>query len=128
MKRAVAGAVSTVATGAVALAGLKLLGVEPRVAANTMIASIAVLSWVFVALYGFRSQWTATNPGRAVLYAMLALALFSSQVSTTAWISSDYFLRNELRFVIYFSLAVTVTNLIRTVWREQVVDRLRRKP
>lgn len=122
MKRAAKSAAGTLVAGAVLLPVLDLVGVEARVGANVLIVTIAVLSGAFTILYGVRSQWWRTHAGRAVFYLSTALALFSGQVGISAWTGSSYLWRNEIRFVLYFTLAVTVVNLIWTLLLEQAKD------
>lgn len=118
MRRAIAGAVTTTA------AALAIMPMFPeRIGANVAIVVIASLSWVLVALYGLRSRWQATRGGRAVLYLAFALAAFTTQVAVSVWIGSAYWGRNEIRFVLYFGLAVTIAHLIGTVVRAQKEDR-----
>ncbi len=123
MKRAAKSAAGTLTAGAVLLPVLDLVGVEARVGANVLIVTIAVLSGLFSLLYGFRSRWSRTMRGRAVLYLAVALTLFAGQVGISAWTGSAYLWRNEIRFVLYFALAVTVANLIWTLLIEQAKDR-----
>ncbi|AWN04139.1 hypothetical protein KNT89_gp26 [Gordonia phage Petra] len=123
MKRAAKSAAGTLTAGAVLLPVLDLVGVEARVGANVLIVTIAVLSGLFSLLYGFRSRWSRTHAGRAVLYLAVALTLFAGQVGISAWTGSAYLWRNEIRFVLYFALAVTVANLIWTLLIEQAKDR-----
>ena len=122
MKRAVTGAAATVATGALPLPVLNAVGVEPRLGANILIVTISALAGVFTLLYGLRSRWWKTHAGRAVLYMSVALTAFSGQVGISAWTGASYLWRNEIRFVLYFGLAVTLANLIRTLVQEQRKD------
>lgn len=122
MKRAAKSAAGTLTAGAILLPVLNLVGVEARVGANVLIVAIAVLSGAFTILYGFRSQWWRTHAGRAVFYLSTALTLFSGQVGISAWTGSSYLWRNEIRFVLYFTLAMTVVNLIWTLLIEQAKD------
>ncbi|WLP90267.1 hypothetical protein [Gordonia sp. NB41Y] len=122
MMRAIGGAVVTVAAGALLLPVLDWVDVDARTGANALIVTIASLAGVFTLLYGLRSHWTATHAGRAVLYMSTALTLFGAQVSVSAWSGSDYPWRNEIRWILYFALAVTLANLIRTLLREQRRD------
>ncbi|AOE44302.1 membrane protein [Gordonia phage Eyre] len=122
MKRAAKSAAVTLATGALLLPALDLVGVEARIGANVLIVTIAVLSGVFTIVYGTRSQWWRTHAGRAVLYLSTALTLFAGQVGISAWTGSSYLWRNEIRFVLYFLLAATLANLIWTLLIEQAKD------
>lgn len=123
MIRAIGGAVGTCAVGVILLPVLDWVGVDPRTGANALIVVIAALAGIFTLLYGGRSRWQSTNAGRAVLYVATALTLFSSQVGLSAWTGSDYPWRNEIRWVLYFALVVTLANLIRIVLVMQHKDR-----
>lgn len=118
MREVVTGAIGAITAGA-----LVLPLVDARLAANVAIVVIAVAAWAFVALYGARSRWRITTAGRSVMYAMTALSLFATQVSVSAWLGSSYTGRDEIRFLLYWFLAVTLVNLVVTLLREQRADR-----
>lgn len=92
-----------------------LLGIKDlpeNLLGNIMTPGIAVLAWVFVILYGVRSNWKATQPGRALMYAMSSLAVYSSQVTVSVWTDSSYPFRSEIRALLYWVLVGTLMNLI----------------
>lgn len=98
-----------------------LLGIKDlpeNLLGNIMVGGIAVLSWLFVILYGVRSDWRSTQPGRAIMYAMASLALFTSQVTVTVWMT-DYPFRSEVRGVLYTFLALMLLNLVVTLLLSQ---------
>ena len=92
-----------------------LLGIKDlpeNLLGNIMTPGIAVLAWVFVILYGVRSNWKATQPGRSLMYAMSSLAVYSSQVTVSVWTDSSYPFRSEIRALLYWVLVGTLMNLI----------------
>ena len=124
MKRAAASAAATVAAGTATYGVLVgVLDVPPKPAADVLLLIITAAFWVFTLIYGFRSRWQVTHAGRVLLYLGLATALFATQVSLSAWSSSEYALRDQVRFILYFTLAVTAINLVRTLLVEQHADR-----
>ncbi len=84
--------------------------------ANWLLFTICGLSWAFVSMYGFRSYWRTTIAGRALMYITLSLALMTSQVSVSLMTESDYPFRDEVRLVLYSTLALTLLNLLWTLW------------
>ncbi|MGW8935973.1 putative phage holin [Gordonia terrae] len=124
MKRAAASAAATVASGG-AVYGLVvgIFDVPPKPAADVLLLVITAAFWAFTLIYGFRSRWQATHAGRVLLYLGLASSLFAAQVSLSAWTQSEYLLRDPIRFILYFALAITAINLVRTLLLEQEADR-----
>ena len=103
----------TVGTAAIVglIVGLVLGGVPDNQFGNVMVCFVAALSWLFCLLYGVRSDWRATQPGRSIMYAVASLGAVTTQVSLSLW-WQDYPLRADLRAVIYTGLALTVLNMI----------------
>lgn len=118
-------AIGWTATAALALAVLPAF--PERTAANIMIIVIATFAWILTLLYGLRSQWSVTKAGRATLYLSLALALFSTQLSMSVWVGSDHWGRNQIRFVLYFTLAMALVYVIWTVLQAQRDERRNHK-
>ena len=78
---------------------------------DAFVVAIFGLAALFSWSYGWLSNWRATAVGRAVFYMGTALALFAAQVAVSAWISTSYWGRDELRLVLYAALACTVFNI-----------------
>jgi hypothetical protein len=109
--------------GAVAI--VWLMGVKElpeNMLGNIMVGGIAVTSWAFVVLYWIRSNWSSTQPGRALMYAMGSLALFTSQVTLTIWTDSAYPFRSEVRALLYSALLLTLVNLVTVLLLSQRKD------
>lgn len=82
-----------------------------NLAANVLIVLLAVKCIVFVVLYGIRSNWTATAPGRAVMGLVGSLALISVVGSLTITLG-DYPGRPVVRLVMIWLAAVAVMPLL----------------
>lgn len=98
---------------------LVLPGINHTAIGNVMATAIALAAWSFAALYVSRSNWRSTVAGRALLYMMAAFASFATQVTVSAWTGSTYPFRDEIRGVLYTVLALTVANMVWTLYRIQ---------
>lgn len=86
---------------------------------------VAVSTFAFAAMYAWRSLWKSTPAGRALMYTMLSLGMFATQVSAGAWTTlifhyeQGYPWRLEIRVVIYAAMVVTVFRMIVNLVRIQ---------
>lgn len=106
------------AVGAVAIAA-PIPWVSADTAADYLLSMWTVLAAVFTVLYGVRSRWRATAAGRALLYIAAVMTLVGAQVCLSAWVGADYPGREVLRTALYLGVAVTMLNMLVTLYRVQ---------
>lgn len=56
---------------------------------------------LFTILYGIRSRWRSTQPGRAVFYTALSFSLVLLLTLCTRWFGPDWPFRGWIRLVVY---------------------------
>ena len=93
---------------------------------GTVLGSIVAFgAFTFAGIYAWRSLWKSTPAGRALMYTMICLGLFATQVSSGAWTTlifeyeQGYPWRLEIRVAIYAAMVVTVIRLIQNLIRIQ---------
>lgn len=95
------------------------------IAGTVLSSAIALSALAFSALYAWRSLWKSTPAGRALMYTMLSLFLFTAQVSAGAWTTlilhyeQGYPWRLEVRVFIYAAMTITVWRMIVNLVRIQ---------
>jgi ABC-type Fe3+ transport system permease subunit len=117
--RRVALLVSATTAGSVALA------IEPDrdLVGNAILALVASLSWVFVVVYGVRSQWRATSSGRAVMVLVTCIGAICTQGAAAIFTDYSYPGREIIRPLLLLGVAVAVLDLLITLVRIQRVER-----
>lgn len=83
--------------------------------ANIFLALLAVKCWVFVLLYGFRSDWRATAPGRAIMRLIVCIGLICTQGAVTVVTHATYPGRPMIRLVLLAGVALAVLDLLVTL-------------
>ena len=71
-------------------------------------------AWIFVALYGFRSNWRATAAGRAVMGLVACIALICTQATLTI-VFGEFPGRPAVRLILIGSVGITLMNLLLTL-------------
>lgn len=84
-------------------------------AGNLFFVLLMVKAWVFVGLYGFRSNWRATAAGRAVMGLVACIALICTQAVVTITLGSDFSGRSAMRLILLGSVGLTMMNLLLTL-------------
>jgi hypothetical protein len=84
-------------------------------AANVFLLVLTIKSWIFVSLYAFRSNWTATAPGRAVMRLMFCIAVLCTQGTATLYFGADYFGRAFVRVALIGFITLAVLDLLLTL-------------
>ncbi|AHH16601.1 putative membrane protein [Nocardia nova SH22a] len=114
---------------AAALAGLLALYVAPdrETVGNSILAALAVVSWLFVAVYGLRSQWRATASGRAIMRLVMCIGLICTQGITAVLTDFGYPGRDIIRPLLLLGVAVAVLDLLITLVRIQRQERTPRE-
>lgn len=97
--------------------------IDYKIAANTCMIIMAILTTIFAILYGTRSKWWTNRIGRVFLAKAIISALVLVQAVITVWIDEDYPGREVVRFVIYAMGAVAYAPMIVSLLREQHRDR-----
>lgn len=87
--------------------------------ANAFLMAIAVFCWMFVVLYGLRSQWRVTAPGRGVMRLMACMALLCTQGMATILSDYSYPGREIIRPVLMLGITLAVLDLLLTLIRIQ---------
>lgn len=96
-----------------------ILTAEIETATNAYIVTMTVASGIFVVLYGVRSRWRETQPGRALMYTNLAFFALGLQICFSVLLGTEYWGRGVMRLFLYMSLALTMINLNLTLFRVQ---------
>ncbi|MGW5519290.1 putative phage holin [Nocardia africana] len=76
---------------------------------------LAVKAWIFVGLYGFRSNWRATAAGRAVMGLVACIALICTQATLTIIFGLGFPGRAAVRLILIGSVGITLMNLLLTL-------------
>ncbi|MCM6778020.1 hypothetical protein NDR87_31005 [Nocardia sp. CDC159] len=92
-------------------------------AANIFLGVLAVKCWVFVLLYGIRSDWRATAPGRAIMRLVLCIGLICTQGTVTILTNATYPGRPMVRVILLAGVALAVLDLLVTLVSSQNDER-----
>ena len=98
---------------------LLLLLLPVRDVVNVLVVTVAVKSTALTALYGLRSPWRTTAPGRAMMLLVSGLALITVQGSVTILTGVDYLYRDQVRDALFVYVAMSLLWLLLTVFRLQ---------
>lgn len=98
---------------------LIILTAEIETATSAYIVTMTIASGVFVILYGLRSRWRDTQPGRALMYTNLAFFALGMQICFSVLLGTEYWGRGVMRLFLYMGLALTMINLNLTLFRIQ---------
>lgn len=79
-----------------------------------LIAFSAML--IFTASYLVFFRWRKTKAGRAILYVFLSLLAVTALSLMARWVSTDYWMREWFRVVLWGLTVIAVVNLIRVLW------------
>lgn len=104
--------------GAALAGGVVILTCPPETEARILLVAMTALAWLFVAAYGLRSPWRATQAGRSVMATTIALALIGTQLASV-WLFGDYPFRAEVRSVVVLTLVLTLLHRLLVLWRIQ---------
>ena len=97
---------------------------DPVTEAKVFLSAMTGLSWGFSLLYAARSNWRATQAGKALMYTSAALAMLGTQVLTVWWFG-DYPFRDDVRNATLILLILTLLYRIIVLLRFQNLDRQR---
>ena len=95
---------------------------DPETEVRVLSVAMTVFAWVFVGLYGLRSNWRATDAGRTMMYTGAAWGLLGTY-ACASWVFGTYPFRNELRAAVVALLVLTLVHRIAVLWRIQQEDR-----
>lgn len=97
--------------------------IDYRVAANVSLIYVAVLTTIFILLYGIRSKWRTNHIGRTLFAKSIVLPFVLWQIVIATWWDTDFPFRQQIRFVIYSLGAVAYLTMVVMLAREQKRDR-----
>lgn len=91
---------------------------DPQEEARILLTTMTVLAWLFVGLYGWRSQWRSTEAGKTLMFTAAALGLIGLQLISVWWLG-DYAWRNEVRAVTMITLVLSLLHRLAVLWEFQ---------
>lgn len=105
----------------VVVAGLVFVSLtDSRTTALVMYGVLTLLACTFTALYASRSNWRATEPGRALLYLVAMFATLAFWLAVSFWLGTRYGdAKNTVREILLIVLIVMFLNLVLTLRRIQ---------
>ncbi|WJR32406.1 hypothetical protein P3F83_18010 [Mycobacteroides immunogenum] len=106
-----------------ALTFVPAVWMAPGTVADVLLTVAAVLSWVFAMLYLTGSMWWLERVGRATISMMFALALVLTQNAMSVWWGENYPGRDQVRGLLYASLAYALARLVLTLHHIQRTDK-----
>lgn len=88
---------------------------------NLFFLASMLASGVFMFLYGFRSNWRATEAGRVIMWFMatVSVILFMSVFFALGWPNSEHPVRVVFRLLAFGFLFVAILRLILSLLKEQ---------
>jgi hypothetical protein len=98
----------------VAIVGVVVSLGGPTAAANVFVTVLMVKAVAFVALYGWRSNWSQTSGGRAVMVLMSCIALITL-IGTMGAFLGNYPAKPYVRLGAFIAVGVTLVNLLITL-------------
>jgi hypothetical protein len=99
--------------------------VDYELAANISLVYFAIVTTVFVLLYGFRSRWQDNEVGKVFFVKAIVLPAVLWQISAAVWIDADYPYRQQIRFALYTLAPVAYVVMVIVLVRQQRRDRER---
>lgn len=92
---------------------------DAQLALYVFLQAAAVLSWVFVALFGLRSTWRQTDPAKALFWLGLTCALASTRGALVNVFDFQPWWIDDMGQLFYLAFITAILNMILTVAREQ---------